>query len=76
MYMRDEWPSTPNGDAYDGRHLLDLVRNGQSPFDGVWDLKLLIREIEENLHTEATDIPTVDKGSNNYVSIYCTICYE
>jgi hypothetical protein len=70
MYWRDEWPSTPSGKPYDGKHLLDLVRRGKSPFCGVWDVRLLIREIEEQLNTKVTDIPIIAKGSNNYVSSF------
>lgn len=57
-----------NGAAYDGKRLLQLTRAGESPFQGSWDVELLIREIEETLGTEVTDIVAVDKGSNNYVS--------
>lgn len=46
---------------------MDLVRNDNSPFQGVWDVRLLIQEIEEKLNTQVTDVPIVDKGSNNYV---------
>ncbi|KAG8411504.1 hypothetical protein J3458_015561 [Metarhizium acridum] len=56
----------PAGEPYDGKNLLNLVRRGNSPFGGVWDVGLLIREIEENLSTEVTDIPIITKGSNNY----------
>ncbi|CAD6447780.1 9dad758c-46d2-4744-a013-f5a868cf44a7 [Sclerotinia trifoliorum] len=66
MGWRDEWPSGLDGNQYDGQKLMDLVRNNKSPFHEVWDVKLLIREIEENLNTQVTDIPIVDKGSNNY----------
>lgn len=68
MGWRDEWPSGVDGNQFDGKQLMDLVRNDNSPFHGVWDVKLLIQEIEENLNTQVTDIPIVDKGSNNYVS--------
>ena len=67
-HFRDEWPSTPSGEPYDGMHLMDLVRDGKSPFDGVWDVQLMIHEIEEQLDSVVTDIPVVAKGSNNYVS--------
>ncbi|KAK4103338.1 hypothetical protein N658DRAFT_565712 [Parathielavia hyrcaniae] len=66
MGWRDEWPSMPDGTPYDGKHLLLLARAGKSPFDGVWDVRLLVREIEEKLNTRVTDIPFIDKGSNNY----------
>lgn len=48
--------------------LLSLVRGGNSPFHGVWDVNLLIQEIEENLDTQVVNIPQVYNGSNNYVS--------
>jgi hypothetical protein len=68
MGWRDEWPSMSDGNQYDGKQLLDLVRNGNSPFHEVWAVRLLILEIEENLNAQVTDIPIVNKGSNNYVS--------
>ena len=55
---------------FDGKQLLTLVRSGNSPFHGVWDIDLLIQEIEENLGAEVIDIPVVFKGSNKYVSSY------
>lgn len=73
MNWRDEWPSGPDGKQYDGKHLLDLVRNDNSPFRGVWDVKLLIQEIEEDLNTRVIDIPIVERGPNNYVSSYLYI---
>ncbi|KAF5228165.1 hypothetical protein FAUST_11284 [Fusarium austroamericanum] len=66
MHWRDESPVDSSGCKYDGKNLLDLVRSGKSPFDGVWDVNLLIREVEENLATKVTDIPIMTKGSNNY----------
>jgi hypothetical protein len=56
-----------DGQQYDGKKLMQLIRDGKSPFHGVWDVKLLIKEIEENLDTKVVDIPYVGKGSNNYV---------
>jgi len=71
MSTRDDWPKMPPDDRdFDGKQLLTLVRSGNSPFHGVWDINLLIREIEENLGAEVIDIPFVFKGSNNYVSSY------
>lgn len=61
------WPKMPDGSDFDGKHLLTLVRSGNSPFQ-LWDVNLLIREVEESLGTLVTDIPTVYEGSNNYVS--------
>lgn len=58
----------PDGSEFDGKQLLTLVRGGSSPFHGVWDVNLLIQEIEENLDTQVVDIPQVYNGSNNYAS--------
>ncbi|KAL8895229.1 MAG: hypothetical protein Q9207_008252, partial [Kuettlingeria erythrocarpa] len=66
MAWRDDWPMGPDGKEYDGKHLMELVRNNSSPFRASWDVQLLIREIEAKLRTEVTDIPIVHKGSNNY----------
>lgn len=66
MAFRDDWPKMQNGIDFDGKQLLTLVRSGNSPFHGVWDVNLLIREIEENLDTQVVDIPIIYKGSNNY----------
>lgn len=70
MSFRDDWPKMPDNSDFDGKQLLTLVRSGNSPFHGVWDINLLIREIEENLSAEVIDIPTIFKGSNNYVGSY------
>jgi hypothetical protein len=59
----------PDGTDFDGKQLLSLVRGGNSPFHGAWDVNLLIREIEKNLGAKVIDIPVVSKGSNNYVSV-------
>lgn len=68
-YVEDDWPKMPDGTDFDGKQLLSLVRNGNSPFHGAWDVNLLIREIEKNLGAKVIDIPVVSKGSNNYVSV-------
>jgi hypothetical protein len=67
MGWRDEWPLMENGQPYDGKNLMQLIRDGKSPFQDVWDVNLLIQEIEEKLDTKVVDIPYVGKGSNNYV---------
>jgi hypothetical protein len=72
MSFRDDWPKMPDDSDFDGKQLLALVRSGNSPFHGVWDVNLLIREIEENLGAEVIDIPVILKGSNNYVS-FCNL---
>ncbi|EJP61249.1 3-hydroxybutyryl-CoA dehydratase [Beauveria bassiana ARSEF 2860] len=66
MYYKDPWPVMPDGTKFDGKQLLGLVRSGKSPFDGAWDVNLLIQELEENLGAAVTDIPFVYSGSNNY----------
>lgn len=66
--FRDDWPKMPDGSDFDGQHLLSLVRSGNSPFHDVWDVNLLVREIEENLGVQVIDIPRTYNGSNNYVS--------
>ena len=68
MGFRDDWPKMPDGSDFDGKQLLALVRSDNSPFHGVWDVHMLIREIEENLGTQVIDIPVIYNGSNNYVS--------
>ena len=70
LSWRDDWPVMPDGSDFDGEDLLTLVRAGNSPFNGVWDVNLLIQEIEENLGSRVTDILAVNKGSNNYVSFF------
>ena len=69
MSVRDDWPKMPDGSDFDGKQLLTLLRSGNSPMRPVWDVNLLIREIEENLRIKVIDIPFVSKGSNNYVSV-------
>lgn len=66
MYLCDDWPQMPDSSDFDGEHLLTLVRSGNSPFHGIWDVNLLIREIEDSLATQVIDIPLLSKGSNNY----------
>ena len=68
-YMQDDWPKMPDDSDFDGKNLLTLVRKGQSPFDGAWDVNLLIQEVEENLHSQVIEIPTVYDGANFYVRI-------
>jgi len=65
----DEWPVGLNGEEYDGKHFLTLARDNASPFKDVWNVQLLIDEIEEKLQVKVIDIPTIDKGSNNYVRV-------
>lgn len=64
----------PDGTDFDGERLLTLVHAGSSPFHPIWDVNLLIREIEDNLGSQVIDILTVNKGSNNYVSFFRLFC--
>ncbi|KAI4232553.1 MAG: hypothetical protein LQ349_004933 [Xanthoria aureola] len=66
MAWRDDWPLGPDGKEYDGKQLMDMVRNNSSPFRASWDVQSLIREVEVKLSTHVTDDPIVNKGSNNY----------
>lgn len=68
-FFKHDWPKMPDGSDFDGKQLLNLVHNGNSPFHKVWDVNLLIRETEENLGDRVIDIPVISKGSNNYVSL-------
>ena len=52
----DDWPKMPDGIDFDGKQLLTLVRRGNSPFHGVWDVNQLIREVEQNLCTKVIDM--------------------
>jgi hypothetical protein len=78
-YCGDQWPVMPDGDGYDGRNLLKLTRSGNSPFRAVWDVNLLIQEIEENLHAKVTKISDVCDHIDDYVSFclqssYTVLC--
>lgn len=65
IYWRDDWPKIADGSDWDGKHLLDLVWSGESPFG--WDVNVLIEEVEANLHRKVVNISHVTYGSNNYV---------
>jgi len=67
MGFRDDWPTLSDGRDFDGKRLLELISEGNSPFQKEWDVPLLIREIEGNLSSKILDIPLVSEGSNNYV---------
>jgi hypothetical protein len=57
----------PDGSEWDGKNLLDLVRNNTSPFGKIWDVSLLLQEVEIKLHGDVIDVPRVHTGTNNYV---------
>ncbi|KAL4947814.1 hypothetical protein BDW69DRAFT_177642 [Aspergillus filifer] len=75
MYLRDDWPTTPDGNPYDGKNLLNLVIDNISPFGGLWDVRQLLGEIERNLRSRIVDIPLVVRGSCHAVcyGIYITL---
>ena len=64
---RDESPKHADGTAFDGQHLMTLMHNGASPFENLWDVNLLLQEIETRLGAKVVDIPMSSQGSNNYV---------
>ncbi|KAJ5086584.1 hypothetical protein NUU61_007891 [Penicillium alfredii] len=64
--FQDDWPKMPDGSDFDGQHLLCLVRSGNIPFRDVWDINLLVREIEENVGVQVIDIPRTYNDSNSY----------
>ncbi|KAJ5915585.1 hypothetical protein N7466_011518 [Penicillium verhagenii] len=66
MGCQDDWPAMADGSQYDGKQLITLVREGKSPFQGLWNVNLLIQEIEKHIGSQVVDIPAVEKGSNNY----------
>lgn len=68
-YLGDPWPTMADGSKYDGKQLITLVREGKSPFQGAWDVNLLIREIEEKLDAKIVDIPMLYNGANYYVGL-------
>lgn len=72
-YRGDEWP-TVGQRPWDGRHLLALVNDGKSPFEGKFDAGLLLQEVGvalQNVDVEGPvlDVPKVSCGANNYVGI-------
>lgn len=68
-YSQDEWPLLlKDGNLFDGTGLYDMLRSGNSPFEGVLDVKQLIEEVEEILGGRVVDIPKLSKGANFYVS--------
>ena len=54
----DSWPKNADGIDYDGKDLMNLIHSGSSPFQDLWDVKLLLQEIETNLGAKVIDIPT------------------
>lgn len=62
----EPWPRMPDGRKWDGKGLLGLVRDGRSPFGNVWDVKLLLREVEDHAHGTIIDTPKVHSGANHY----------
>ncbi|KAI4266827.1 MAG: hypothetical protein L6R38_008525 [Xanthoria sp. 2 TBL-2021] len=59
MAWWDDWPLGPDGTPYDGKRLMDLLRNNSSPFRASWDVQSLVREIEVKLgfHLQTSSKP-------------------
>lgn len=68
-YLGDHWPQMSDGSQWDGRNLLDLFGRGQSPFGPVWDVSLLLQEVEDKAGATVVGVPRVHTGANNYVRI-------
>lgn len=62
MGWRDDWPSMSDGSEYDSKQLDTLVFNGNSPFQGAWDVNLLIQEIEKRTYTQVTEFHLLKKA--------------
>lgn len=60
-HICDKWPTLPDGQEYDGKQLLALVRDGNSPFNCV-DVNLVIQEVEAAVGATIVDTPIVTKG--------------
>lgn len=72
-YFCDDWPSMADGGQYNGTQMLGLLRINKSPFRGIWDVNLLIKETEDVLKASVVHIPFVYHGDSNYVSSWpCT----
>lgn len=67
----DNWPTLPDGTAWDGANLLALASRGQCPFRD-WDIYTLVREIEAVLGTAVINIPRASFGANHYASPTCS----
>lgn len=63
----DDWPLVPDGSEWDGKNLLDFVRKNISPFGKIWDVSLLLREVESKLHAEVVD-------ASVFISVPITMC--
>lgn len=66
-YTTDGWPLMPDATNWNGKNLVELMRNGDSPFATIWDVNLLLNEVETALDGQVVDIPGVHTGANNYV---------
>lgn len=63
----------PDGAKWNGKNLLQLLHDGKSPFKDVWDVRLLLQEVEAQVQARVVDIPQVHAGANNYVRTFLTI---
>ncbi|KAK4142028.1 uncharacterized protein C8A04DRAFT_30432 [Dichotomopilus funicola] len=67
-YRCDVWPNMPDNTEYDGKGLLTLVRAGNSPFKDLFDVNLLIQEVENNVGAKVTDIQQLYREVNRRAS--------
>ncbi|RSL51519.1 hypothetical protein CEP54_011390 [Fusarium duplospermum] len=65
-YFEDDYPQAPDGSEWNGLNLLDLLKRNQSPFNPIWDVNLLLQEVEEKLGAKVTDVPRVYTRVENY----------
>lgn len=47
--------------------LFGLMRDSSSPSGNIWDVRLLLEEVETQVQARVVDIPQVLIGENNYV---------
>ncbi|UNI13915.1 hypothetical protein JDV02_000610 [Purpureocillium takamizusanense] len=62
----DPWPTSADGNEWDGKGLLDLVQRGESPFRKSLDIRALIVEIEQSLKSSVLDIPMAYFGAHHF----------
>ncbi|KAG6362093.1 hypothetical protein INS49_010322 [Diaporthe citri] len=62
----DDRPLMPHGTEWNGKDLLGLVRDDSSPFANIWDVRILLEEVETQVQAQVVDIPEVHAGANNY----------
>lgn len=72
-YCGDDWPLMPDGTEWNGKDLLGLSCDGSSPFGNIWDVRILLGEVEIQVQAREVDVPRVYAGANNYVRTVLTV---